>query len=91
MAGRLLSKRMRYHEFSSHNLFRLPAPPTYATAERELYRPEPLRVEITAFAPTLASAVRLALLKRAWQQWRARGGGKVKSAKRTILEVDNET
>jgi hypothetical protein len=63
---------MRYREFSSQNLFDLPAPSCYDQAERELYQPEPMRVEITAFAPTRASAVRLALFKRAWQQWRER-------------------
>lgn len=73
---------MRLHEFATlkrEPLFNLPAPPNYAAAERELYRPAPMRAEITAFAPTRASAVRLALFKRAWQQWRARGGDKIAS------------
>ena len=61
---------MRLKEFApvqQDPVFRLPAPPSYATAERKLYQPEPQRVAISAFAPTLPSAVRLALLKRAWQ------------------------
>jgi hypothetical protein len=58
---------MRLREFAPTNyepLFRLPAPPNYSAAERKLYPREPIRAEISAFAPTLASAVRLALLKR---------------------------
>ena len=66
---------MRLREFAplqQDPVFRLPAPPNYSAAERKLYPREPMRAEITAFAPTRASAVRLALFKRAWQQWRAR-------------------
>ena len=71
----VISNCMRLSEFAPLNrepLFHLAAPPTYTAAERKLYAPEPLRAEITALAPTLASARRLALLKRRWQLWHAR-------------------
>ena len=71
-----LSNSMRLYEFASSKLFDLPAPPIYTAAERKLYRPKPQRVSISAFAPTRSSAVRLAMLKQSWQQWRARDRNK---------------
>ena len=66
---------MRLHEFAPQQrepLLDLPVPPDYAPTKHMLYSPTSPRAEITALAPTRSSAVRLALLKCAWQKWRAR-------------------